>query len=55
MGSKHHIITDVEGTPFAVRLTGANRHDVTQLLPLVEAIPPIAGKVGRPRRKPDCV
>lgn len=33
-------------------LTGANRHDVTQLLPLIEAIPPIRGKRGRPLRKP---
>lgn len=55
MGSKHHVITDAEGVPFAVRLTGANRHDVTELLPLVDAIPPISGKVGRPRSKPDCV
>lgn len=39
----------------AVIVTGANRHDVTQLIPLVEAIPPIAGKTGRPRQKPDCV
>jgi transposase len=38
-----------------VKVTGANRHDVTQLLPLVESIPPIAGKVGRPRKRPDCV
>jgi len=38
-----------------VILTEANRHDITQLLPLVEAIPPIAGKPGRPRRKPGCV
>jgi len=53
MGSKHHIITDAEGVPLAVQLTGANRHDVTQLLPLVDAIPPIAGKVGRPRHRPD--
>lgn len=36
-------------------LTKANRHDVTQLLPLVEAIPPIGGKPGRPRRKPKLV
>lgn len=36
-------------------LTEANRHDVTQLLPLIDAIPPIAGKRGRPRRKPDLV
>jgi len=35
-----------------VTLTGGNRHDVTQLLPLVEAIPPIRGRRGRPRRRP---
>ncbi|AIA07813.1 putative transposase [Streptomyces noursei] len=33
-------------------LTGGNRHDVTQLLPLREAVPPIRGLRGRPRRKP---
>jgi len=55
LGSKHHIITDANGIPFAVKVTGANRHDVTQLLPLVESIPPIAGKVGHPRKRPDCV
>ena len=38
-GSKHHLITDAQGIPLAAILTGANRHDVTQLLPLVEAIP----------------
>ncbi len=41
--------------PLAAILTGANRHDVTQLVPLVDAIPPIAGKVGRPRCRPDIV
>jgi transposase len=55
LGSKHHVITDANGIPLAVKVTGANRHDVTQLLPLVESIPPIAGKVGRPRKRPDCV
>ena len=54
-GSKHHIITDANGIPLAARLTGANRHDVTQLLPLVDAIPPISGQPGRPRRRPDRV
>jgi transposase len=38
--------------PLAVRLTPANRHDVTQLIPLVDAIPPIKGRRGRPRRRP---
>ncbi|WP_152979240.1 IS5 family transposase [Caballeronia cordobensis] len=51
-GSKHHLITEAQGIPLAVILTGANRHDVTQLHPLVEAIPPISGKRGRPLSKP---
>jgi len=55
LGSKHHVVTDANGIPFAVKVTGANRHDVTRLLPLVESIPPIAGKLGRPRKRPDCV
>jgi len=38
--------------PLAATLTAANRHDVTQLLPLIDAIPPIRGKVGAPLRKP---
>ena len=33
-------------------LTGGNRHDVTQLLPLIDAVPPVRGRVGRPRRRP---
>jgi hypothetical protein len=52
-GSKHHVITEGAGIPLAVSLTGGNRHDVTQLLPLIEAIPPVRGKRGRPRRRPD--
>ncbi|MFF2721906.1 IS5 family transposase [Streptomyces sp. NPDC058011] len=51
-GSKHHLITDRHDTPLAVALTGGNRHDVTQLLPLLDAIPPVRGLVGRPRRRP---
>lgn len=52
-GSKHHVLTDGRGTPLAACLTGANRHDVTQLLALVDAVPPVRGKAGRPRRRPD--
>jgi transposase len=33
-------------------LTGGNRNDITQLLPLVDAIPPVRGRRGRPRRRP---
>ncbi|AYL33979.1 IS5/IS1182 family transposase (plasmid) [Streptomyces fungicidicus] len=52
-GSKHHLITDGHGTPLAVILTGGNRNDVTQLMPLIDAVPPIRGRIGHPRRKPD--
>ncbi|GHH84942.1 hypothetical protein GCM10018793_51070 [Streptomyces sulfonofaciens] len=54
-GSKHHLITDGHGTPLAIILTGGNRNDVTQLLPLLDAIPPVRGRRGRPRRKPQSV
>lgn len=49
------MVTDAQGIPLVVRLTGANRHDVTQLMPLVNEIPPIAGKVGRPLQRPASV
>ncbi|WP_374227099.1 IS5 family transposase [Streptomyces sp. AC558_RSS880] len=52
-GSKHHVLTDGQGIPLAVSLTGGNRNDVTQLLPLLDKIPAVAGVVGRPRRRPD--
>ena len=51
-GSKHHLITDAAGLPLAVILTGANRNDVTQLVPLIEAIPKIRGTRGRPAQRP---
>ncbi|WP_418961265.1 IS5 family transposase [Streptomyces tritici] len=52
-GSKHHLIVDGQGIPLAVSLTGGNRNDVTQLMPLLAKIPSVAGLVGRPRRRPD--
>jgi len=52
-GSKHHLLVDASGLPLAWALTGGNRHDVTQLIPLVDRVPPVRGKVGRPRRRPD--
>ena len=47
------MITEAHGIPLAVSLTGGNRNDVTQLMPLIEAIPPVRGRRGRPRRRPD--
>lgn len=54
-GSKHHPITDATGIPLAVTLTGGNRNDVTQLIPLLQAVPPVRGRRRRPRRRPDVV
>ncbi|MER6425723.1 IS5 family transposase [Streptomyces sp. NPDC001137] len=54
-GSKHHRIVDAQGIPLAVSLTGGNRNDVTQLLPLIDKIPAVAGTVGRPRHRPDAL
>lgn len=36
--------------PLAVCLTGANRHDSVVFEELIDALPPIGGKPGRPRR-----
>ncbi len=54
-GSKHHTLTDAKGIPLAVTLTAANENDVTQLKPLLDAIPPVRGKPGAPRFRPDSI
>ncbi len=46
------MITDGTGIPLAVTLTSGNRHDSTQLIPLVDAIPKLRGKRGRPHQRP---
>ncbi len=38
--------------PLAWTLTGGNRDDVTQLLVLLDRVPPVRDRVGRPRRRP---
>lgn len=48
-------MTDADGTPLVVQVTAANVNDGTMLLPLIDAIPRVKGKVGAPRRKPDSV
>jgi transposase len=51
-GSKHHLLVDGGGVPLAWTLTGGNRHDVTQLLELLDRVPPVRGRIGRPRHRP---
>ncbi len=54
-GSKHHLICDGRGTPLKVITTAANVNDVTQTLALADGIPPVAGRRGRPRRRPEAL
>ena len=35
--------------------TGGNINDVSSALDLVDGIPPVAGRLGRPRRRPDAL
>lgn len=45
-------MTDRHGIPLAFLLTGANTHDSKPFDALLDAIPPVRGKRGRPRRRP---
>jgi transposase len=46
-------VTEDAGIPLSFSLTGGNRNDVTELEPLLDAIPPVRGRRGRPRQRPD--
>ncbi len=52
-GTKRHLVTDRRGIPLAFLLSGANTHDSRPFEDLLDAVPPVAGKPGRPRRRPD--
>jgi len=54
-GSKHQVVSDAQGTPLVALITGANVPDVTQLETMVDAIPPVRGRRGAPRRRPDAI
>ena len=40
-----HLLVDATGIPLAWTVTGGNRNDVTQLVALVERVPPVRGEV----------
>jgi IS5 family transposase len=46
----YHLVVDRYGIPLVIRLSAANAHDATLLLPLVDAIPTIIGPSGKPER-----
>jgi transposase len=47
------VVVDANGIPLSATVTAANVPDVNALLEVVDAIPPVAGKVGRPKQRPD--
>ena len=51
-GTKRHIMVDRAGTPLAVVLTGANRHDSMALTDVANAVHPVRQQRGRPRKRP---
>ncbi|NNJ03431.1 IS5 family transposase [Streptomyces sp. PKU-MA01144] len=52
LGSKIHLITDRNGLPLSLGISGANMHDSQGLEPLVRGIPPIRSRRGPRRRRP---
>ncbi|MFJ2478397.1 IS5 family transposase, partial [Streptomyces sp. NPDC087659] len=51
-GSKLHVLSDAQGLPLSVGVSGANVHDSQALLPLVLGIPAIRSRCGPRRRRP---
>jgi transposase len=52
-GSKHHVITDAGGIPLAATLTAANVPDVVPTMDVLTSMPPVGGKPGPKREKPE--
>jgi len=51
-GTKRHLLVDGNGTPLAVRITGAQRNESLEAMPLLDDVPPIRQPRGGRRRRP---
>lgn len=49
-GTKHHALSEGNGLPLSTTVTQANRNDITQIEPLVEALPEIKDEKGEPQQ-----
>lgn len=52
-GSKHHLVVDRAGVPLAVELTAANVHDSIPFEAMLDRVPSILRRQGRPRKRPE--
>jgi transposase len=51
-GSKYHLLVERGGVPLAAAVSAANTPDAALLEPVVDAVPAVKGRRGRPRRRP---
>src|SRR5437773_8172747 len=51
-GCKRHLLTDGNGVPLIVRTTAANVPDGSMAITLLDHLPPLHGRRGRPRLRP---
>ncbi|MEV7676647.1 transposase [Streptomyces sp. NPDC088752] len=51
-GSKLHVLSEAQGIPLAVAVSGANTHDSQAMKALVRAIPAVRSRRGPRRRRP---
>jgi transposase len=51
-GSKIHAMSERGGLPLATVISAANRNDHQELETVVDALAPVKGPVGRPRKRP---
>ena len=52
-GTKHHVLTDARGIPLAATVTAANVNEVTRVFDVLTSMPPVGGKPGPERERPD--
>jgi transposase len=52
-GTKHHVLTDAQGIPLAATVTAANVNEVTQVFQVLSDLPPVGGKPGPKRQRPE--
>ncbi|MCZ0984555.1 IS5 family transposase [Streptomyces diastatochromogenes] len=50
--SKLHVLSDAQGIPLAVAVSGANMHDCLALKPLIRGIPAVPSRRGPRQRRP---
>lgn len=51
-GSKLHVLSEAQGIPLAVAVSGADTHDSLALKPLIRGIPAVRSRRGPRRRRP---